>query len=1177
MFSLLSVEVASSVRTFLETILPQLDENWWNRHVVPALSFQQQRTVKNKSISSLSGLDLAALLRVVDKNWYEISGKYNLTHETRNWVRELQQIRNRWAHSAGHPPSPEDVYRDLDTLQRFLTAINAAPNLLEQIRQRKQGALPNIHSPQEVPPVTLPPQKEQPTSEFVPGDMVRLNSNPETSGVILQVFTGTPENRYLVFINNQPQQYYASQLEDLALDATPDLLDLEAFHACLTAMHLKHPGLASLYSLHAARIDYIPYQFKPVMKLIHSDRPRLLIADEVGVGKTIEAGLILRELQSRCDLDSVLIICPRPLVTEQKWRTEMKRFDEDFEHLDGPLLHHCLNETDLDGVWPEKHNRAIVPFSLFDEELLTGTPGSSRRRAKKGLFDLDPPPKFDLIIVDEAHHLRNPTTCLHRAVSYFCDNAEAVVFLTATPIQLGLQDLFVQLNILRPDLIIDQATFEHMAEPNPFINQTIELARNNGENWQQQAKEYLNQAASTGWGNAVLQNNPEFQYIYDQLSDEPLDNDKRVSFIHKVEELHTFSTMINRTRRRDIGDFTKRSPETIEVPFTPIQKSLHDDLLAMQARILVQIHGNNNLLFMMTTIRRQAASCLYGLAPLIGDILTRRIDDLDLTEIDDTFDGEIVELGSLEDQIIEIMERADNLDASDPKLEALLKIIQDKQQLSNNKILIFSSFRHTLAYLEKHLSEVNLRIGYIHGGTPDEMRREQRFRFSLPQADDDAIDILLSSEVGCEGLDYQFCDCLVNYDLPWNPMRVEQRIGRIDRYGQQSESVAIYNLVTPGTVDADIYNRCLWRIGVFHSALGGSEEILGTLTREIKGVADSLSLTSEERQMKLERLVDNEIRWMQEQAKLEESQAELFGLRLPQQAGEEDVAQAESYWLTPKALHLLIETYLEKSCGHGQEQLLGDGALKTLRVGKEGREVLLKDFRQLPKKISPLYRQWEKWLKGSEQHLTITFDADCAKGARKETVFITPIHPFALQAASYLTPSKRIAVSFRVKSSDIPEGKYPFTIYQWQKKGVREDVVFQPVCADKSVSKEFMRLLCRGESIDVELPPDSIVDELDVKHQELWSTARLVHQVENCEIIHFRKESLRTSHSARLTLLKTQMDSAKEEKIRRMRKAQIDNADADFNRRLAELDLAETQLDIHSQPVAVGMMVVEKS
>jgi len=96
-----------------------------------------------------------------------------------------------------------------------------------------------------------------------------------------------------------------------------DALPCDQFHAYLTALQIKYPGLSTLYSLNDARVDFIPYQFRPVLRFIRSDRPRLLIADGVGVGKTIEAGLILRELQARREIRSVLIVCPRPLVREK--------------------------------------------------------------------------------------------------------------------------------------------------------------------------------------------------------------------------------------------------------------------------------------------------------------------------------------------------------------------------------------------------------------------------------------------------------------------------------------------------------------------------------------------------------------------------------------------------------------------------------------------------------------------------------------------------------------------------------------------------------------------------------------------------------------------------------------------------------------------------------------------
>src|SRR5438034_11489003 len=111
---------------------------------------------------------------------------------------------------------------------------------------------------------------------------------------------------------------------------------------------------------------------------------------------------------------------------------------------------------------------AIVPFSLFDSDLMFGRTGGKQNN--RGLLSLTPPPKFDLVIVDEAHHIRNAQTFLHQGVRYFCDNAQAVLLLTATPVQLGSDDLFTLLSVLRPDLVIDHASFEQMAEPNRYIN-----------------------------------------------------------------------------------------------------------------------------------------------------------------------------------------------------------------------------------------------------------------------------------------------------------------------------------------------------------------------------------------------------------------------------------------------------------------------------------------------------------------------------------------------------------------------------------------------------------------------------------------------------------------------------------------------------------------------------------
>ena len=148
-------------------------------------------------------------------------------------------------------------------------------------------------------------------SEFLPGQMVFLKSDPSKKGAVVGVLPGQPETRVKVFVDRSTQTYYASQLQ---AEEQPDddfqPLSCEQFHAYLTALQIRHPSLSTLYSLNAARVDFIPYQFRPVLRFIRSDRPRLLIADGVGVGKTIEAGLILRELQARREIKSILIICP---------------------------------------------------------------------------------------------------------------------------------------------------------------------------------------------------------------------------------------------------------------------------------------------------------------------------------------------------------------------------------------------------------------------------------------------------------------------------------------------------------------------------------------------------------------------------------------------------------------------------------------------------------------------------------------------------------------------------------------------------------------------------------------------------------------------------------------------------------------------------------------------------
>ena len=821
---------------------------------------------------------------------------------------------------------PESCAQSRTPSTKFAPTFSPLKRTLTACFPRKEGDFMNELIPAATPEL----------ARFRVGDLVALRSNPAMILPVIEVIPGSGECRYRVFQNNAKATYYESQLQ-VPVGAPDERRTLTAheLRAHLTSLQILSPSTANLFSLRSGRVQFVPYQYRPVLKLIRSDRPRLLIADEVGVGKTIEAGLIIKELRARMDLSSVLIICPKALVAERKWVVEMKRFDEHFTALDGRLLRHCLKETHLEGAWPEQYAKVILPFSLFDSDLVFGRSGRGKSK-DQGLLSLDPPPKFDLVIVDEAHHIRNSETFQHHAVRYFCDNAEAVLFLSATPVQLGSEDLYTLLNVLRPDLVMDHASFEQMAAPNRHINTGIKHCRAAAEGWQQEARASLDEVAQTEWGRLFLRDSPAFQRIYDRLQREPIPDVERVTLIHAIEELYTFSPLINRTRRRDIGEFTTRKPETVTIEFTPAQKKLHDGLLDVIARILAFCHGQQNVKFMMTTIRRQAASCLYGLSPLLRDILAGKLSRLELMEAsdDDNEDADLSFVDQVRTDIASLLEQARDLDSHDPKIEAFVRVLTDKSKLPNNKAMVFSTFRHTLAYLAQHTECTGLRYGLIHGDVPDQERADIRRRFALPRENSDALDVMLSSEVGCEGLDFQFCDFLINYDLPWNPMRIEQRIGRIDRYGQKSETVAIVNFVTPGTVDADIYERCLWRIGVFQHAIGGNEEILGEITKELHDIAESFNLTPKEREHRLQQLSDNSIRRIREDQELESKQAELFGLNVPNQSWQQEIEAAESYWLSSPAIQRCVSSYLSARLGTETEPLLGEKALKTLRSAR---------------------------------------------------------------------------------------------------------------------------------------------------------------------------------------------------------------------------------------------------
>lgn len=1167
---------------WLEKKLPKITDDWWQDLVFNNLSPLQRETVLRNDIHEIKGLDLAALLRVLDRNWFVITSTFFINNKERGNIRTMQEIRNTWAHITPNDISKARVIDDVNVIIALMQAFDASmkdtrdmENFIFDVEEDK-----DIHAaPAKEPVKEAAPAAESPVSVGQPegiavGSIIVLVSDPSVIGAVI----GVSGNKYSVLVNGKVQSYYKEQIQLQNAKEEHKYLSLPKVRSALTAYQIHNPGSSNLYSLNSARIDFVPYQFRPALRMIQADSPRVLVADDVGVGKTIEAGLILKELEARSSLTSVLVICPRPLVAERKWQLEMKRFDEDFTQLDGRMLAECISETDRDGEWPERHSKTIIPYSLFGEDSIMGRGSRSGKKHKDiGLSELDPLPHFDLVIVDEAHNIRNANTWAYRGVELFCRNADAVVFLTATPLQNSNNDLYTLLNLLRPDVIIDKDTFKTMSEPNAFINNLLRIVRNQEEGWQEAGKAEIANILSTTWGRNVIQHNPEFEKIFTFLDRTEVTRDERIEMIGKIEGLHSFHTMINRTRRKDIEDFCIRRTQTVEVPFNGVQRDLYDALIEFESTALAQLHGSRSVRFMMCTIMRQAASCIYGLAPFMNDIVKRRLsqiqEDGELYEYD--FELNSDEENSLFELADEIDKLSGDLPKDDPKFDRMLEVIQEKQTTDNNRVIIFSSFRHTLSYLRKKLTAQGIRVGQVDGSVPDEERYKLRQRFLLDRDNVNAVDVLLFSEVGCEGLDYQFCDTMINYDLPWNPMRIEQRIGRIDRRGQKSDTVKIYNMITQGTIDAVIYDRCLSKIGVFEASIGDCSEILGDISDQIFKIMFDPELTDEERQMKIEQMADNEVMKVQELHRLEQEEKSLYGFDLSKYMMDKDVQDAENAWINPQSLNELLNIYMDDYLGQG-EYLRGKQDGKTLRLAADKRQLLLDDLMKMPLSTNNhATKLWKAYLKSDKPVLSVTFESQYAKDNRDVT-FFTQMHPFVAQAAAYESRNFPCDLAVRIADPEVEPGDYEFLIYAWRYVGLRPDIRLVAVSSNPAVEKNILNFIqYASEYYEDDGTHQSSWDQMDDLHYKRWQSSKEQYSADVRDECEYRKEQLTHSFHQQEAIVRGQIESATDDKIKRMRIAQLENITKKYNAQTKKVDETVAKVDIHTNLLVRGVLHVD--
>ena len=415
---------------------------------------------------------------------------------------------------------------------------------------------------------------------------------------------------------------------------------------------------------------------------------------------------------------------------------------------------------------------------------------------------------------------------------------------------------------------------------------------------------------------------------------------------------------------------------------------------------------------------------------------------------------------------------------------------------------------------------------------------------------------------------------MINYDLPWNPMRIEQRIGRIDRRGQMSEVVNIYNVITSDTVDADIYDRCLSRIGVFEGSIGECEEILGDIGRQIELIALDTNLTDEERKQKLEQMADNEVRKAQELNRLESEEKELFGFDLSNYTVSKEIQEAESPFLTARSIQHMVEMYLSRRLG-GNNYILGDSPLKTLRLGAVARSEIMSDLRSLAGIRTSLRRKWEVYLKGNNPNHPITFEPETAEKNRS-AFFITPVHPLVKQAAAYFATSNLVHIHLEYFSDEIPAGDYPMSIYAWDYVGIRSNFRLVAICEEPKIAAELPEYILTASAVDypTRLKPGAW-DALEERHISMWQAEKAQHATSTRQIASYKLESIKNNFQNRKMVLERKIAEDDDERIATMHRVELENATQRYQQRVSEIEAKIATADIHTTLIANGVITVK--
>lgn len=834
---------------------------------------------------------------------------------------------------------------------------------------------------------------------------------------------------------------------------------IESLRSLMTFEKLYGTLSNVIYSMQTAEIRFFAHQFVPVLKFVQAPLGRLLIADEVGLGKTIEAGLIWTECRARFKARRLLVICPPSLVP--KWIRELQdRFAIEATFVDARDLYQRFTRFTKQGaaqsfalvssyhaLRPRKSEKAQLRPWLNERGTDIRFEGNEsidqwkpRPALYRSLIEWEGAPFIDLVVFDEAHLMKNTATANHLVGDVISSSSQAALALSATPLTTKSRDLFSLLRLVDPDMFREEATFNELCRRNrPAVLLSSELSR--AEIRKERCLELLEQIPEST-AQRHLQN--RIKAITDATS---MAEDEKIELQGKAGRLNELGTFLTRTRKVEITEAkAMRDPVTLHVDPTKQELIFYNSVLRL-IRQRVAKRGDTLSLFHLIGPALSMTSCLPVMAAKLHSGDSKWGDMQDLAELENAYTEDVEESDFVgEDQSSLLGDLSWLPDYDFERADTKYTKLRDEllHRSPEEKVIVFAFFKGTLSYLQRRLETDGFSCLLVTGDITDTNERDRLLQeFTSPKHR-----ILLCSEVAAEGVDLQFCRVMVNYDLPWNPMRVEQRIGRIDRIGQQAKTIVIINFYVRGTIDGSIYEHLYHKIGIFSETIGDLEGILGShvnrLTLEL--LINDLSPAQAEEKIRLageaiarERAVV---------AQIDEEAETLLGLRSYLQS---NIRQGRSLGRYIKASELrlfAIEYFHDTYAGSDSCQLNWD-------TPAEGCLKLTFSFRAFSDFERYLDQQTYSWPKGFDRQtrmVTLTFDPGLHEVLRKKhrsVILANHLHPFIRWMTSSFLEIRKVwhpASALRVTTNEVTEGVYLYFVLRVSLKHPalsREELLFR--------------------------------------------------------------------------------------------------------------------------------------